>query len=66
MRAANTTPAVTFEDQYKAVRLRELYAEGARLALHIAAIPFPRLSVAEAAELATYAPPDPAEAASTR
>ena len=58
LRAANAMPALTFEDQYKAARLCELDAEGARLAAHIEATPFPRLSAAEAADLATYAPPD--------
>jgi hypothetical protein len=56
LKAANATPLSTFEDQYKAARLRELDAEHPRLAEHVAAEPRPRLT---AAEVAKFKAPDP-------
>jgi len=59
LRAATATPLSTFEDQYKASRLRELAAEYDRAAAHLEVNPSPRLTAAEATE---YAAPNPYEA----
>jgi hypothetical protein len=61
MRAAEATPESTFEEKWKADRLRDLAGEDDRLATLRAArgIPEPRLAVLSAADLAAYATPDP-------
>lgn len=59
LRAATATNESTFEARWKAERLRELDAEGARLDARIEATPFPRLTASEAEE---FAPPDPYKA----
>jgi hypothetical protein len=56
LRAAASTPASTFEDQYKANRQREVMATRRTLD---AETPEPRMT---AAELAEFAPPDVYEA----
>ena len=55
LRVASATPESTFEDGWKAERLRELDAERARRDGGPATNPRPRLTVAE---LSMYAPPD--------
>lgn len=57
MRAANATPESRFEDEYKERRLAELEREHAASTARVAAVP--RMTAAEEAELARYAPPDP-------
>ena len=59
LRAAATTPLSTFEERYKAERLRELEAEYAeRDALRPAQRPEPRVT-----DLSAFVPPDPYRAA---
>ena len=57
LRAAAATPLSTFESQWKASRLRDLEAEAAAVVAEVAAVP--RMTAAEEAELASYAPPSP-------
>jgi hypothetical protein len=59
LRAASSTPERSFEELWKAARLRALEIEHAAIEAQIAANPFPRLT---AAELAPYAAPDPYKA----
>ena len=56
LRAATAAPAETFEDRYKAERLRELYQTRAALD---AEAPRPRMTAAEEAALAAYRAPNP-------
>jgi hypothetical protein len=55
LRAAAATPLSTFEDEYKATRMRDLAAT--RRALD-AEEPPPRMTAAEKAELAAFTPPN--------
>ena len=57
LRGASATAATTFEENFKKMRQREF----ARARAAIDATPRPRLTVAETADLAQYAPPDPYE-----
>jgi hypothetical protein len=57
LKAAAATPLSTFEDEYKASRLRELAVTRAALDAHFAAATGLRLTAAELAEIPD--PPDP-------
>lgn len=57
LRAATATPEQTFEERWKADRLRALTAEHTRLEALIAASP--RMTAAGEADRAKYTPPDP-------
>jgi len=54
--AATAAPEQTFEDRWKADRLRAMNAT--RAVLDANPVSIPRLTAAERAELAAYAPPD--------
>jgi len=60
LRAATATPLSTFEDRWKADRLREVTATRTALDAEVASVP--RMTAAEKAELAAFTPPNPYEA----
>ena len=56
LRAASSTPERSFEEHWKAARLRALEIEHAEIEAHIEANPYPRLTTAELEECRA---PDP-------